>query len=90
MSTITNFYILSNLFQERHRVKQMLAQQEVLFPRLYWSLKTALLPVMSINLTGLENSIFGKSSNLQSILMLENKEGINGIKIENNDDEDEL
>ena len=68
----------------------MLAQQEVLFPRLYWSLKTALLPVMSINLTGLENSIFGKSSNLQSILMLENKEGINGIKIENNDDEDEL
>ena len=28
--------------KERQRIKQLLAQQELLFPRLYWNLKTAL------------------------------------------------
>nr|XP_045618240.1 uncharacterized protein LOC123770444 [Procambarus clarkii] len=50
--------------KERHRVKQMLAQQEVLFPGLYWSLRTALHPVMAINATGMENAIFGKKGTL--------------------------
>ncbi|XP_042213743.1 uncharacterized protein LOC121860608 isoform X1 [Homarus americanus] len=53
--------------KERHRVKQMLAQQEVLFPGLYWSLRTALHPVMAINLTGMENAIFGKNGTLESL-----------------------
>lgn len=51
--------------KERHRVKQMLAQQEVLFPGLFWSLRTALHPVMAIQITGIENEMFGKKSRLQ-------------------------
>ncbi|KAB7504713.1 tRNA 2-thiocytidine biosynthesis protein TtcA, partial [Armadillidium nasatum] len=47
--------------KERHRVKQLLAQQEVLFPSLFWSLKRALVPLFSIGKTGLENSLFGKN-----------------------------
>ncbi|XP_063605849.1 uncharacterized protein LOC134780859 [Penaeus indicus] len=57
--------------KERHRVKQMLAQQEVLFPGLYWSLRTALQPVMAISLTGMENQLFGKNGKLAK-LTLEN------------------
>ena len=41
-------------------MKQLLAQQEVLFPKLFWSLKTALLPLLAIKQTGIENSLFGK------------------------------
>jgi len=40
---------------------QVLAQQELLFPKLYWSLKTALHPLMSVNETGMENLLFGKN-----------------------------
>jgi len=39
---------------------QVLAQQELLFPKLYWSLKTAMHPLMSVTKTGLENLLFGK------------------------------
>ena len=46
--------------KERHRTKQLLAQQELLFPKLYWSLKSALHPVMNIRATGIESSVFGK------------------------------
>merc|ERR1712173_27482 len=46
--------------KERQRIKQLLAQQELLFPRLYWNLKTALYPVMRINRTGVESMVFGK------------------------------
>merc|ERR1712025_636740 len=46
--------------KERHRVKQLLARQELLFPRLYWNLKTALYPVMRIDKTGVESVVFGK------------------------------
>lgn len=42
-------------------MKQLLAQQEVLFPGLFWSLKRALVPLFSIEKTGLENSLFGKN-----------------------------
>ena len=47
--------------KERHRIKQLLAQQELLFPRLYWNLKTALFPVMRIDRTGLESVVFGRA-----------------------------
>lgn len=47
--------------QERQRVKQVLAQQEVLFPGLYWSLRSALHPVMAISRTGVESTVFGKN-----------------------------
>ena len=49
--------------KERHRTKQLLAQQELLFPRLYWSLKSAMYPVMNIRATGVESVIFGKQKN---------------------------
>ncbi|KAL8616794.1 hypothetical protein ACOMHN_017831 [Nucella lapillus] len=38
--------------KERHRTKQLLASQEVLFPRLYSSLQSAIKPIMSISHTG--------------------------------------
>ena len=48
--------------KERHRVKQLLAHQELLFPNLYQSLKTAMRPAMSVRETGLENKLFGKAA----------------------------
>ena len=47
--------------KERHRTKQLLAQQELLFPKLYWSLKSAMYPVMNIRATGVESTVFGKN-----------------------------
>ena len=38
----------------------MLAQQELLFPRLYWNLKAAMFPVMNIQRTGVESLVFGR------------------------------
>ena len=49
--------------KERHRTKQVLAQQELLFPRLYWSLKAAMGPLMSVDRTGVESVLFGKKVN---------------------------
>jgi hypothetical protein len=43
-------------------MKQLLAQQELLYPRLYWNLKTALYPVMRVPRTGLESVIFGRTT----------------------------
>lgn len=40
--------------KERHRMKQLLAHQEVLFPNLFQSLRTALHPLISKSKTGLE------------------------------------
>ncbi|XP_071517521.1 uncharacterized protein [Panulirus ornatus] len=60
--------------KERHRVKQMLAQQEVLFPGLFWSLRTALHPVMAIHQTGMENALFGKNRAQESNAILSSKE----------------
>lgn len=47
-------------------MKQVLAQQEVLFPGLYWSLRSALHPVMAINRTGIESAVFGKNGVLST------------------------
>ncbi|PNF15326.1 hypothetical protein B7P43_G00938 [Cryptotermes secundus] len=44
--------------KERHRVKQLLAQQEILFPRLFWSLRSALHPLISFRHTGEESRIY--------------------------------
>ncbi|KFM83414.1 tRNA 2-thiocytidine biosynthesis protein TtcA, partial [Stegodyphus mimosarum] len=48
--------------KERHRMKQLLAAQEIMFPSLYLSLRTAMLPLMAVNITGAENRLFGKYS----------------------------
>lgn len=45
-------------FQERHRTKQLLAQQEILFPRLFWSLRSALHPLLSFRHTGEESRAY--------------------------------
>lgn len=42
---------------ERHRVKQLLAQQEILFPKLFYSLRCAIHPLMAIDKTGLESTV---------------------------------
>lgn len=42
--------------KERHRTKQLLAAQEILFPDLYHSLLTAMKPLMARNRVGLESS----------------------------------
>nr|CAD7447759.1 unnamed protein product [Timema bartmani] len=44
--------------KERHRTKQLLAQQEILFPRLFWSLRSALHPLMSFRHTGEESRVY--------------------------------
>jgi hypothetical protein len=36
-------------------VKQLLAQQEILIPKLYLSLRSAMHPLMAINKTGMES-----------------------------------
>eukprot|EP00112_Aurelia_sp_Birch-Aquarium-sp1_P009486 Seg208.7 transcript_id=Seg208.7/GoldUCD/mRNA.D3Y31 product=tRNA-cytidine protein_id=Seg208.7/GoldUCD/D3Y31 len=42
--------------KERHRMKQLLANQEILFPNLFSSIQTSLKPLFSKNRTGLESS----------------------------------
>ena len=42
--------------QERHRTKQLLAAQEILFPNLYNSMMAAMKPIMAINKTGVRVS----------------------------------
>ncbi|XP_033110209.1 uncharacterized protein LOC117111409 [Anneissia japonica] len=42
--------------KERHRTKQLLATQELLFPRLYQSLATAMKPLMAKTRTGMEST----------------------------------
>lgn len=37
--------------KERYRVKSLLAEQECMFPKLYWSLLSAMRPLLSINVT---------------------------------------
>ena len=48
--------------KERHRIKQLLAQQELLFPFVYLNIKTSLLPLMSIDQPFVEKQLFGKQS----------------------------
>lgn len=48
--------------KERHRIKQLLAQQELLYPCIYLNIKTSLLPLMSIDQPFVEKKLFGKQS----------------------------
>ena len=43
-------------YQERHRMKQLLAAQELVFPRLFASLQAAMKPLMARSTTGLESN----------------------------------
>lgn len=45
-------------FQERHRTKQLLAQQEILFPYLFASLRSAMRPLISFRQTGEETKAY--------------------------------
>ncbi|CAG0923180.1 unnamed protein product [Notodromas monacha] len=45
--------------KERYRIKQMLAQQEVMFPKLFASLLSALHPLMAFGRVGVESKIMG-------------------------------
>ncbi|XP_050434558.1 uncharacterized protein LOC126841860 [Adelges cooleyi] len=44
--------------KERHRTKQLLAQQEILFPKLFASLRSALRPLISFRQTGEETKAY--------------------------------
>lgn len=41
--------------KERYRTKQLLAQQEILFPNLFWSLRTAIQPYISVEKRKISN-----------------------------------
>ncbi|KAF6216838.1 hypothetical protein GE061_001188 [Apolygus lucorum] len=51
-----NCEICANMPKERSRIKQVLADQELLFPKLFLSIKSALKPLISLRYTGLESS----------------------------------
>nr|XP_018898965.1 PREDICTED: uncharacterized protein LOC109031724 [Bemisia tabaci] len=46
--------------KERHRTKQLLAQQEILFPKLFTSIRSALLPLISFHHTGEESKTYNE------------------------------
>lgn len=52
------------LFQERHRTKQLLAQQEILFPKLFASLRSALRPLINFRQTGEETKAYLRMTGL--------------------------
>ncbi|KAL4229996.1 hypothetical protein ACF0H5_010384 [Mactra antiquata] len=49
--------------KERHRIKQLLASQEIMFPRIFPSLMSAIRPIMAINKTQVKLSDFIKDGN---------------------------
>ena len=55
-SVMTLFAQLVIVLQERHRTKQLLAAQEILFPGLYHSLLAAMKPLMARDRVGMESS----------------------------------
>ncbi|KAI5702852.1 hypothetical protein M8J75_004858 [Diaphorina citri] len=46
--------------KERHRTKQLLAQQEILFPKLFSSLRSAIQPLISFRYTGVESKVYSE------------------------------
>ncbi|KAL1459983.1 hypothetical protein WDU94_011925 [Cyamophila willieti] len=46
--------------KERHRTKQLLAQQEILFPKLFSSLRSAIQPLISFRYTGVESKVYNE------------------------------
>ena len=61
--------------KERHRMKQLLAQQEVLFPKLFKSLRAALHPLIAKSRTGLEKGVVDR--------------GVKNLEEEDHDDDDD-
>jgi len=45
-----NTYVCPDISKQRQRARQLLAQQEILFPKLFTSLRQALHPLLSFNL----------------------------------------
>ncbi|XP_026676175.1 uncharacterized protein LOC113465668 [Diaphorina citri] len=67
MSTVKCFLILTstnvpwfNQNLSRHRTKQLLAQQEILFPKLFSSLRSAIQPLISFRYTGVESKVYSE------------------------------
>jgi tRNA(Ile)-lysidine synthase TilS/MesJ len=59
---------------ERHRIKQLLAQQEILFPKIYVSLRSAMQPLMAVKKTGMETKK-NVDRNLFDLNISDNSEG---------------
>ncbi|XP_077984669.1 uncharacterized protein LOC144439269 [Glandiceps talaboti] len=74
--------------KERHRTKQLLAAQEILFPDLYHSLLTAMKPLMAIDRTGLESTLRNKKGDLNILQTQQN--GNNNDDDDDDDDDDKL
>ncbi len=55
-------------WQERHRVKQLLAAQEAVYPHLFNSLRAAMLPFMSKNTVGLEKRASKKAATADAVI----------------------
>lgn len=54
--------------KERHRMKQLLAAQEVMFPQLFNSIQSAIKPIMAINKTGVNAAMLLAQNSKQSEL----------------------
>jgi hypothetical protein len=52
---IVLIFSISFVVKERHRVKQLLASQEILFPNLFKSIQSALKPLLARKRTQMEN-----------------------------------
>ncbi len=76
--------------KERHRIKQLLAQQELLYPCIYLNIKTSLLPLMSIDQPFVEKQLFGKQSYIVKKEKMNYKKPVieNGANAFSDDDED--
>jgi len=61
--------------KERHRIKQLLAQQELLYPHIHLNIKTSLLPLMSIDQPFVEKKLFGKQNFVEKKNKCEKRKG---------------
>ena len=48
--------------RDMRAMKSPALPQELLFPRMYWSLRSAMMPVMSVSRTGVESALFGRKA----------------------------
>lgn len=71
-------------------MKQLLAQQEILHPRLFANVKSAIHPLISVHYTGVEKQLYSKSSPGKSSSSVSAKKTVtgNGAVVEDDDDDD--
>ncbi|XP_070553700.1 LOW QUALITY PROTEIN: uncharacterized protein [Ptychodera flava] len=62
--------------KERHRTKQLLAAQELLFPDLYHSLLSAMKPLMAISRTGMESQKVNRDASEGTVQKLDEESDI--------------